>query len=254
LLYIINKKIYYANRGILLNKIFTFLKKHYLKISYILIAFLLIILFYAFKLNRFFTYENAENVRNFILSFSFVGPLFIFLLYIIFNLLCLPTLFWTFISGYLYGFGYGYAIAWLGMTLGLLSSFIASRYIFREDFIKKFGTNVMIKQIEYWTNRYHFWTVLFFRVFFVFPYNMQNIAYGLTSIKIWKYLVASILGIIPTTLLYVWLGSKIALNKLNFSDLRNIMTFVGIFITCFGIIFFTSIIIRKKINFKSVEK
>lgn len=232
----------------------SFLKKHYLKIIYILIGVVLIILFYAFKLNTFFTYDNAEKVKEFILSFSFWGPILIFGLYILFNLLCLPTLFWTFISGYLYGFGYGYFIAWIGMTVGLFSSFIASRYIFRSDFMKKFGNNSMVKEIEHWTDRYHFWTVLFFRVFFVFPYNMQNIAYGLTRIKIWKYILGSMLGIIPTTLLYVWLGSKISSNMLSISDLRNIMTFVGIIITIFGIIFFTGMIVRKKLAIKSVNK
>lgn len=236
-----------------MNNFNNFVKNHFLKVVYILVIVVLTFLFYFFKLNKFFTYENVVNVRDFILSFSFLGPLLIFALYIIFNLLCMPTLFWTFISGYLYGFTYGYVIAWIGMTIGLISSFIAARYIFRDDFIKKFGNNSIVQQIQYWSNKYHLWTVLFFRIFFIFPYNLQNIAYGLTDIKIWRYIIGSFLGIIPTTLLYTWLGHTIALNKLGIQDLGNIMTVIAIFITFFGIVFFTGLIVKRKLQFKSIN-
>ena len=36
---------------------------------------------------------------------------------------------------------------------------------------------------------------------------MQNYAYGLTSVKLWKYVLASWIGMLPGTLAYCYIGS-----------------------------------------------
>jgi len=36
---------------------------------------------------------------------------------------------------------------------------------------------------------------------------MQNYAYGLTGVKLWKYMLASWIGMLPGTLAYVYIGS-----------------------------------------------
>ena len=41
----------------------------------------------------------------------------------------------------------------------------------------------------------------------VFPYNVLNYAFGLTGVSFRRYILASWIGMIPGTLLYVYLGS-----------------------------------------------
>ncbi len=229
-----------------MKKIITFIKEHLLKIIFIVFLAIFFSAFFAFKLNRFFNYDNVLAVREFILGFSFFGPLIILGLYLLFNVVMLPTLFFTFISGYLYGMFYGFFIAQFGMILGLMASFFNSRYLFRKDFIKKFGENKAVVNLENYANKYKGLAVLFFRVFFVFPYNLQNVAYGLCSIKTYSYFWGSSVGILPTTIFYVWLGDMISKNKLSLLDMKNIFTAIGIGITIFASIFFTSILIKKK--------
>lgn len=223
-----------------------FLKKHLLKVLFILFLVLFFALFFLLKLNRFFTYDNILSVKEFILKFSILGPLVIILLYIIFNVVMLPTLFFTFVSGYLYGGIYGFFIAWFGMTVGLMSSFLNTRYLFRKDFIKKFGENKVVKMLENYANKYKGLAVLFYRVFFVFPYNLQNVAYGLCSIRIYSYFWGSAIGILPTTIFYVWLGDMLSKNRLTMVDMKNIFLIIGVAITIFASIFFTTILIKKK--------
>lgn len=223
-----------------------FLKKHLLKVLFILFLVLFFALFFLLKLNRFFTYDNILSVKEFILKFSILGPLVIILLYIIFNVVMLPTLFFTFVSGYLYGGIYGFFIAWFGITVGLMSSFLNTRYLFRKDFIKKFGENKVVKMLENYANKYKGLAVLFYRVFFVFPYNLQNVAYGLCSIRIYSYFWGSAIGILPTTIFYVWLGDMLSKNRLTMVDMKNIFLIIGVAITIFASIFFTTILIKKK--------
>ena len=40
----------------------------------------------------------------------------------------------------------------------------------------------------------------------IFPFNLQNYAYGLTKVAFWKYVLASWIGMLPGTLMYVYLG------------------------------------------------
>jgi uncharacterized membrane protein YdjX (TVP38/TMEM64 family) len=224
------------------------MRKHLSKIVFLITVAAVIILFFVFKLDRFFTYENVQNVRAFILKFSVLGPLVILALYIGFGLAVLPTFFFIFLCGYLYGFGYGSLLAWAGMICAFAASFMSVRYIFRKDFVKRFGNNKIVLKLEDYVQKYHGWAVLFFRVVFIFPYNLQNIAYALTSIRTPVYVICSALGVIPLTMFYAWLGHLISIDKMSITDIRNIIIILSIVITIFASIFFTSILLRKKLN------
>ena len=47
------------------------------------------------------------------------------------------------------------------------------------------------------------------------PFNLQNYLFGLTNVRFWHYAWATFFGIMPGTLLYVWLGAagRAALNE-----------------------------------------
>jgi uncharacterized membrane protein YdjX (TVP38/TMEM64 family) len=52
------------------------------------------------------------------------------------------------------------------------------------------------------------WKIVFLtRLSPVFPFNFQNYAYGLTSVSFGQYVLASWIGMIPGTFLYVYLGT-----------------------------------------------
>ncbi len=231
-----------------------FNKKNLYKILFLVFIAVFFFVFFYFRLNRYFTYENIENVKRFILGYSILGPALLFLLYIVFNLAIMPTFYFILISSYLYGPWYGFLIGWLGMTAGLAASFLNSRYCFRQYFNRKFGGTKMFMELDSITRKYHGWAVLFFRIFFIIPYNFQNVAYGLTSIKFRTYLAGSATGILPTTVLYVWLGYLLSENRINLSNLKEISLFIFLIISLFGCIFFVSLYFRKKLKMQSDGK
>ena len=222
--------------------------EHISKIIFFIFLIVFIIIFFLFKLNKYLTYENATLVRKFILNFSILGPVILIVLFIIFNLAIFPTFYFIFIAGFLYGPIYGFIIGWIGMILGFSASFFNARYLFRKNFIEKFGSKKIILTLEEYVKKYHGWSVLFLRIFFIIPYNMQNVSYGLTSIKSYVYIIFSSIGILPITILYVWFGYLLSVNKIKINNIKNILFFIIIFITIFAIIFFNRMLFKKKLK------
>lgn len=166
--------------------------------------------FVYFDLHSKLSEENIQAVKNYLLQFGWWTPLVIVILYIVFNLAGLPTLFFSVLAGYLYGMYEGMALAWGGMTIGLFASFIWGRYLFRDHFIKQFGDKKIVVKLENMLQKYHVWAVVFTRASFIFPYNILNYAYSITSIRTSTYLIGSFLGILIPTLIMVYTGHLLA--------------------------------------------
>ena len=49
--------------------------------------------------------------------------------------------------------------------------------------------------------------VLLTRLSPIFPFNLLNYAFGLTKVRLWQYVLASWIGMLPGTIMYVYLGS-----------------------------------------------
>ena len=43
----------------------------------------------------------------------------------------------------------------------------------------------------------------------IFPFNLLNYALGLTRVRLWQYVLASWIGMLPGTVMYVYLGSAL---------------------------------------------
>lgn len=231
-----------------IKKMKKFLKENLSRIIFFVFLTLFIIIFFTLKLNRYLTYENADMVKEFILNFSILGPIIIIILFIIFNLAVFPTFYFIFIAGFLYGPVYGFIIGWIGMIIGLSISFFNARYLFRKKFIEKYSSKKIIQTLEEYIKKYHGWSVLFLRFFFIIPYNVQNVSYGLTSIKSYVYIIFSSIGILPITILYIWLGYLLSENKIGINNIKNILIIIIVFITIFAIIFFNRMLLKKRIN------
>lgn len=89
-------------------------------------------------------------------------------------------------------------------------------------------------------------TLLFIcRLIPIIPYNLINYGFGLTNISLSKYMFASVLGIIPGTLVYLNLGDKV-LNVGSKEFYQAIILVVGLTVV--------SLIMAKIIDKKDKEK
>jgi uncharacterized membrane protein YdjX (TVP38/TMEM64 family) len=68
---------------------------------------------------------------------------------------------------------------------------------------------------------------LFFRLFPIFPFNLNNLGFGLTNIKIKTYIFGTFIGIIPWVFIYAFFGN--ALAELNIGNIVISIALVIVF-------------------------
>jgi len=151
------------------------------------------------------TWLSAVNER--VVGLGVAGMILFALLYAAATVFMVPGSLLTLASGASFGLLPGFVTVLFGATLGAALAFLVSRHLAR-------------KRIELWIQRKpsfvavdkavarEGWKIVFLtRLSPVFPFNFQNYAYGLTSLSFWQYVLASWIGMIPGTFLYVYLGT-----------------------------------------------
>jgi uncharacterized membrane protein YdjX (TVP38/TMEM64 family) len=135
------------------------------------------------------------------------GYLVVIAAYLVAAVLFLPGSLLTLAAGFLFGVPAGSVVVSIGSTLGAGAAFLVGRYLARGRIKKKIASNPKFHSIDRAVGREGFKIVLLTRLTPVFPYNLLNYAFGLTSVSFRHYILASWMGMIPGTVLYVYLGS-----------------------------------------------
>lgn len=131
------------------------------------------------------------------------------LIYMIGVALSLPiALLFTVSGGFFFGVLPGALFANIGATLGAMISFFFVRYSVGEVIQLQYATRLVHfnKMIELHGVRY---LLLIHLVAFV-PFSMVNVLAGLTRVHWWTFAWTTLVGIIPTSLLYTYAGRRLA--------------------------------------------
>jgi len=139
-------------------------------------------------------------------SFGAVGAIAYIALYIIATVAFLPGSIVTLGAGVVYGVGLGSLYVFIGATLGATAAFLIGRYLARNWVYKKIADNEKFKAIDDAVGKEGFKIVLLTRLSPVFPFNLLNYAFGVTGVSLKDYLLGFV-GMIPGTIMYVYLGS-----------------------------------------------
>jgi len=137
------------------------------------------------------------------------GPVVVGVLYVPACILMLPGLIISLGSGFLFGVVAGTIAVSLGSTVGACAAFLVGRTIARDWVSQKVQGNARFAAVSNAVTREGFKIVFLTRLSPVFPFNLLNYAYGLTTVLFWKYALASWIGMLPGTVLYVYIGSTI---------------------------------------------
>ena len=128
-------------------------------------------------------------------------------LYVAATVLFVPGSILTLGAGFIYGVGYGTVYVSVSSTIGATAAFLVGRYLARAWVAGKVGGNERFAQIDDAVGREGWKIVGLTRLSPVFPFNMLNYAYGLTKVRLRDYVLASWIGMIPGTIMYVYIGS-----------------------------------------------
>src|SRR5260221_13617814 len=135
------------------------------------------------------------------------GVLLFILVYIVATVLFFPASILTIGAGFIFGVLLGTMIVWIAATAGAALAFLIARYLARDQIEHKIANNPRFKRIDRAIGERGAKLVFLLRLSPLIPFNLSNYFYGLTSVKFWPYVLASWIGMLPGTLLYVYLGA-----------------------------------------------
>ncbi len=155
-------------------------------------------------------------------------------MYITATVLLLPGSILTLGAGFLFGLGYGFVMVSAASVIGASCAFLVGRFLARDWVAEKLGSMPKFAALDRAIEQRGALIVLLTRLSPVFPFNLLNYALGLTGVKFWTYVGASWIGMIPGTVLYVYLGSvasdlaSLLAGDIGESPVGNSLFYVGL--------------------------
>lgn len=147
------------------------------------------------------------RLLDWISSLGAVGALLFVLVYIAATVLFLPGMILTLGAGFLYGVGIGVVVVSIGSTLGATLAFVIGRHLARDWVAKKVSGNEKFEAIDGAVGKEGWKIVGLLRLSPIFPFNLLNYSLGLTQVRLKHFLLASWIGMLPGTVMYVYIGS-----------------------------------------------
>lgn len=168
--------------------------------------------FFALGGQQYLTLDTIKANRDALLQFTrahFVTALAIgFLVYAGAVAFSLPGgLILSLTAGFVFGRWVGTALAVVAATTGATIVFLAARYIFADGARKRLGTWGEKINAGFTAGAFNY--MLFLRLVPVFPFFLVNLAPAFTSIPLRTYVLATFIGIIPGTFVFVNLGETL---------------------------------------------
>lgn len=142
-------------------------------------------------------------------ALGFIGALLYFFVYVLGTVLFVPGTALTLGSGLLFGVLWGTLLVSVASVSGATLAFLIARSFGREWTRKRIERYPRFNIIDRAIGENGFKLVLLMRLQPVFlPFAILNYALGLTRVRLRDYVLASWIGMLPATTLYVYIGTS----------------------------------------------
>jgi pyruvate/2-oxoglutarate dehydrogenase complex dihydrolipoamide dehydrogenase (E3) component/uncharacterized membrane protein YdjX (TVP38/TMEM64 family) len=145
--------------------------------------------------------------ESYVKSLGAIGPVAVVLVYVLCTVLFIPGSAITIGAGTLFGLKTGFVVAVLGANLGALCAFLLARTFLREKVATWATANPKFRSLDHAIGGQGFKMVLLTRLSPVFPFVLLNYFLGLTAVRAGSYVLANLLGMLPATFLFVYIGA-----------------------------------------------
>lgn len=136
--------------------------------------------------------------------------------------LALPGMTFAIIAGLLFGPVLGTVFCSLATTIGAMSAFLAGRFFLKESVKPMVMKNrYLMKWLFDESGTNEIFVLMITRLVPLFPYNLQNFAYGITDIKFSTYSICSLIFMLPGTAMYT-------VGTAGLAGKENRMLYIGI--------------------------
>ncbi len=155
-------------------------------------------------------FDVQQLLRHALDGISSLGPwggVFFIGLYVLSTILFLPGFLLTLAAGVLFGVVWGSVLVSVGSITGATLAFLMGRYLARDWVAKRIESNEKFEAIDQAVAGEGWKIVGLVRLSPVFPFNLLNYAFGITKVTLKDYFLASWIGMLPATVMYVYVGS-----------------------------------------------
>jgi uncharacterized membrane protein YdjX (TVP38/TMEM64 family) len=152
-------------------------------------------------------FDDPGQIKLEIIACGIWGPLIYILLYAVGPSFLVPGAVMTIAGGLAFGTLWGSVYSLLGADFGALVAFGAGRFLGR-SFVSRI-VGVRFERLMGRIERYGFQIIFYLRLVPVIPYNALNLLAGASPIRFRDYFWASMIGMVPGTILFAFLGDAL---------------------------------------------
>jgi uncharacterized membrane protein YdjX (TVP38/TMEM64 family) len=195
-----------------------------------------VILTWGSGLHDEFRLENLARLQRWVSGLGPWAPILFTAAYVILELLFVPALPLNVLAGIAFGPVWGTLCVWIGAILSAALAFLVTRHGGRTMVERWVSRNRRLAKIDDAVAR-HGWRILAFtRLVPVFPFNMQNYAYGLTGIRFSTYLFVSSAFMLPGIAALTLAGDALAEGGAGYTWLAIYFGIAGILLALLYIV------------------
>jgi len=153
--------------------------------------------------------QQLVNFVEWIDGLGAIAPIVFIAAYIGITVAFLPASIVTLGAGFVFGVVKGSILVFIGAMLGASAAFLIGRFVARDWIAKKVEGSQFFNSLDNAIAEEGLKLIFLIRLSPAFPFNLLNYALGLTKVSFKDYVIGTT-GIIPGTIMYVYLGSLVS--------------------------------------------
>lgn len=148
----------------------------------------------------------VDTIRVWILRLGAIGLVAFVFLYILITVVLGPASALTLAAGYAYG-AWGFPLVVGSATLAAAIAFLLGRYVAQDRVNHWISKDPRLQSLNRAVSDEGWRVVGLMRLSPLIPYGMQNYLFSMTQVRFVPFVLATLIGIMPATALYVYIGS-----------------------------------------------
>ncbi len=153
--------------------------------------------------------EYWRSLLQWIDSSGYIGIGAYILAYILATVLLIPASLLTLGAGAIYGVVRGSVLVSIASVLAATTAFLVGRYLARDRVARQIATRDNFQAIDEAVGREGWKIVGLTRLSPLFPFVFLNYAFSVTKVSLKDFVLASWIGMLPGTVMFVYIGSLI---------------------------------------------
>ena len=194
-------------------------------------------------LSEYVSLDGLDRLRNWIDGFGAAAPLVFVAIYAVATVAFLPGTPLSLLAGLVFGPVFGTLWAVIGATIGATLAFLIGRYAARGLVEGWTANNERVRRLDEGVERHGWRMLLVTRLVPVFPFNLQNYAYGITRIGLGTYVLLTAVCIIPGAAVFTFAGGSLASAR---QDLTRTFVYLGIAAVFFVVVSLIPGLLRRR--------